>query len=30
VRTGRLDDDYPHLAPLLATECDLEIHEKVL
>jgi GNAT superfamily N-acetyltransferase len=28
VRTGRLDDDYPHLAPLLATPCDLEIHAK--
>jgi GNAT superfamily N-acetyltransferase len=30
VHTGRLGDDYPHLEPLLATECDLEIHEKVL
>ena len=30
IRTGRLDDDYPHLAPLLATACDLEIHEKPL
>jgi GNAT superfamily N-acetyltransferase len=30
VRTGRLDDAYPHLAPLLATACDLEIHEKPL
>jgi GNAT superfamily N-acetyltransferase len=30
VRTGRLDDAYPHLAPLLATPCDLEIHEKRL
>jgi hypothetical protein len=29
VRTGRLDDDYPHRAPLLATACDLEIHEKI-
>ena len=30
VRTGRLDDAYPHLAPLLATPCDLEIHRKPL
>ena len=30
VRTSRLDDDYPHLAPLLATPCDLEIREKPL
>jgi GNAT superfamily N-acetyltransferase len=29
-RVGRLEDAYPHLAPLLATECDLEIHEKPL
>jgi GNAT superfamily N-acetyltransferase len=29
-RTGRLDEAYPHLAPLLATPCDLEIHEKPL
>ena len=27
---GTLDDDYPHLAPLLATPCDLEIYEKPL
>jgi GNAT superfamily N-acetyltransferase len=30
VRTGSIDDNYPHLAPLLATPCDLEIHEKRL
>jgi GNAT superfamily N-acetyltransferase len=29
-RTGRVDDAYPHLAPLLATACDLEVHEKPL
>lgn len=26
----RVDDAYPRLAPLLATACDLEIHEKRL
>jgi hypothetical protein len=25
-RTERFDDAYPHVAPLLATACDLEIH----
>ena len=30
VRTGRIDDAYPHLGPLLATPCDFEIHEKPL
>jgi GNAT superfamily N-acetyltransferase len=30
VRTGRIDDTHPHLAPLLATPCDLEIREKPL
>lgn len=29
-RTGKLDDAYPHLAPHLATPCDLEIHAKPL
>jgi GNAT superfamily N-acetyltransferase len=29
-RTERFDDAYPQLAPLLATSCDLEIHEKRL
>ena len=29
-RTGGIDAAYPHLAPLLATACDLEIHEKPL
>jgi ribosomal protein S18 acetylase RimI-like enzyme len=28
VRTGRLDDDYPDLAPLLATPCHLLTYEK--
>ena len=30
VRTADVDGAYPHLAPLLATPCDLEIHEKPL
>jgi GNAT superfamily N-acetyltransferase len=30
VRISTLDSAYPHLAPLLATPCDLEIHEKPL
>jgi GNAT superfamily N-acetyltransferase len=30
VRTASIDDEYPHLAPLLATPCDLEVHEKPL
>jgi GNAT superfamily N-acetyltransferase len=30
VRTGRIDDDYPHLAPLLATPCDFVIYHKPL
>jgi GNAT superfamily N-acetyltransferase len=30
VRTGRIDDDYPHLAPLLATPCDFVIYHKAL
>jgi GNAT superfamily N-acetyltransferase len=30
VRTGRMDDLYPHLAPLLATPCDLVIYQKPL
>jgi GNAT superfamily N-acetyltransferase len=30
VRTGRIDDDYPHLAPLLATPCDFVIYQKAL
>ena len=30
VRTTTMDDAYPHLAPLLAVECDLEIHQKPL
>jgi GNAT superfamily N-acetyltransferase len=29
-RTERIDQAYPQLAPLLATPCDLEIHEKTL
>lgn len=30
VRTAALEDNYPHLAPLLATPCDLQIHRKAL
>jgi GNAT superfamily N-acetyltransferase len=30
IRTGSLDDAYPHLAPLLATPCDLDVYEKPL
>ena len=30
VRTTTLDGAYPHLAPLLATPCDLQIHRKAL
>ena len=30
VRTGRIDDDYPHLAPLLATPCDFVTYHKPL
>jgi GNAT superfamily N-acetyltransferase len=30
VRTGKLEDSYPHLAPHLATPCDLEVHAKLL
>jgi GNAT superfamily N-acetyltransferase len=30
VRTGHLDEAYPHLAPQLATPCDFEIHHKPL
>jgi GNAT superfamily N-acetyltransferase len=30
VRTTTIDDAHPHLAPLLATPCDLEVHEKPL
>jgi GNAT superfamily N-acetyltransferase len=30
VQIRRLDDTHPHLAPLLATPCDLEVHEKQL
>jgi GNAT superfamily N-acetyltransferase len=30
VRTTTLDGAYPHLAPLLATACDLQIHRKEL
>ena len=29
-RSGRLGDAYPHLAPLLATPCDLTVYEKAL
>jgi ribosomal protein S18 acetylase RimI-like enzyme len=30
VRRRKMDDAYPHVAPLLATPCDLEIHAKPL
>ena len=30
IQTRRMDDTHPHLAPLLATPCDLEVHEKPL
>jgi GNAT superfamily N-acetyltransferase len=30
VRTGQMEQTHPHLAPLLATPCDLEVHEKPL
>jgi GNAT superfamily N-acetyltransferase len=30
LRTGRIDDDYPDLAPLLATPCDFIIYHKEL
>jgi GNAT superfamily N-acetyltransferase len=30
VRTGSIDDAHPHLAPLLATPCDLAVYEKPL
>ena len=30
VRTGSIDDAHPHLAPLLATPCDLQVYEKPL
>jgi len=29
-RTGTIDEDYPHLAPLLATPCDFVIYHKNL
>ena len=30
IRTRNVDDAYPHLAPLLATSCDLLVYEKPL
>ena len=30
IQTRRMDDSHPHLAPLLATPCDLEVREKSL
>jgi hypothetical protein len=30
VRTTAFDESYPHLAPLLATPCDLQVHQKEL
>jgi GNAT superfamily N-acetyltransferase len=30
IRTGSIDDAHPHLGPLLATPCDIQVHEKSL
>jgi GNAT superfamily N-acetyltransferase len=30
IRTGRMDEAYPHLAPMLATPCDLLVYERPL
>ena len=30
IRTRSVDDTHPHLAPLLATPCDVQVHEKPL
>ena len=30
ISARRIDDAYPHLAPLLATPCDLTVYEKPL
>ena len=30
VRTGTVQESYPHLAPLLATPCDLVVYHKPL
>jgi GNAT superfamily N-acetyltransferase len=30
IRTTTIEETHPHLAPLLATPCDLEVHEKPL
>ena len=30
LRTGSMDETHPHLAPLLATPCDLAVYEKPL
>jgi len=30
IRTGRMDDAYPEVAPPLATPCDLAVYEKPL
>ncbi|MGH9229676.1 MAG: GNAT family N-acetyltransferase [Acidimicrobiales bacterium] len=30
MRTGRIDESYPHLAPLLATPCDFVVYHKPL
>jgi GNAT superfamily N-acetyltransferase len=30
IHTRSIDETHPHLAPLLATPCDLEVHEKPL
>jgi hypothetical protein len=30
IRIRSIDDAHPHLGPLLATPCDLQVHEKPL
>ena len=30
IRTGGIGDAHPHLAPLLATPCDVDVYEKPL
>ena len=30
IKTRSMDSAHPHLAPLLATPCDLQVHEKPL
>ena len=30
IRLGRIEDAHPHLAPFLATACDVQVREKAL